>query len=84
MDSDAKYGGKWHKDIVRAVKKRLNMLRQATCRQDLSVMNSLQLKKRQGEEIYQIRVNDQYRFLIEFRNDDGKEAIYIIGFGDLH
>gem|GEM_PF-4088534 len=47
-------------------------------------MRSLQLKKRKGEEYHQIRINDQYRFLVEFKSKNSGELISIIKIGDLH
>jgi len=84
MAFDPAYKGKWPVAIVRAVRKVINIIMQATDRNDLYQMHSLRLKKRQGEEYHQIRINDQYRFLLEFKDAGGKEIISIIEMGDLH
>lgn len=84
MAFDPSYKGKWSAAIVRAVRKTVNIMMQATSRLDLYNMRSLQLKKRKGEEYHQIRINDQYRFLVEFKSKNSGELISIIKIGDLH
>uniref|UniRef100_A0A832H3H1 Plasmid maintenance system killer protein n=1 Tax=Oscillatoriales cyanobacterium SpSt-402 TaxID=2282168 RepID=A0A832H3H1_9CYAN len=86
MVYNANYKGKVSAQLVRAVRKLINLLIQAANRTDLYNLRSLHLEKLKGERKHQhsMRINDQYRLIVEFRKKNAHEKVYIIEIGDYH
>ena len=83
---DASYMGKWPLALVRAYRKRINQIMQVPNRQVLYKIASLRLEKLKGKEkhLYSVRINDQYRVLIQIRQDNNGETIVIVKIEDYH
>lgn len=81
---DVTYTGKRSATVVKKFRNRINLIRQAVNRTDLYALKSLRLEKLKGKRKQQhsIRLNDQYRLIVEFREESGNELVEIIEIGD--
>ena len=72
--------------LIRAFLKRVNIVKQAVDRRDLREIKSNHLEKLKGKRQHQhsLRLNDQYRLIIEFKHKEGKEIVSIIEIEDYH
>ncbi len=72
--------------LVRSYRKRINQIIQAPNRQALYAFKSLRLEKLKGkrEDQHSMRINDQYRLIIEFRKKNKHEKVIIINIEDYH
>lgn len=86
MFYNAHYKGKASAQLIRAVRKLITLLIQATNRTDLYSLRSLHLEKLKGVRKHQhsMRINDQFRLIVEFRKKNSHERIYVIEIGDYH
>lgn len=73
-------------NIIRAYRKLVNNIRTAETSNDLRALRSLRFEKLKGKRKHQhsLRVNDQYRLVVELGKKDGKEIIVIIDIEDYH
>lgn len=86
MANDSNYKGNWSPAIVKALRKRLNFIKQAIGQQDLYAFRSNHLEKLKGQRHGQhsIRLNNQYRLIIQFKTRQGKKIVSIIKIEDYH
>lgn len=72
--------------IVRAFRKVINLIRQAENSRDLYAFKSLQIEKLKGKEegFRSMRLNDQYRLVVEFGTKKGVEVVTVIRIEDYH
>lgn len=86
LATDVTYIGKRSATVVKKFRNRINRIRQAVNRTDLYALKSLRLEKLKGQRQHQysMRLNDQYRLIVEFRKENGKEIVNIIEIGDYH
>ncbi|MCK4787879.1 MAG: type II toxin-antitoxin system RelE/ParE family toxin [Desulfobacteraceae bacterium] len=83
---DETYVGKWSPALVRAYRKRVNQIRQASNQQVLYAFRSLRLEKLKGkmQGKYSMRINDQFRLIVRFAKKNGKDTVIIIKIEDYH
>lgn len=72
--------------VVKAYRKRLQGIRAAVDERDLFAIKSWRFKKLDGERYgeYQIRLNDQFRIILEIVQNDRGKTIRIVEVGDPH
>lgn len=72
--------------VVRAYRRRIAFIIGAPDERALRGMRSLRLEKLKGARSYQhsVRLNDQWRLIIEFRERKGKKVIRVVGIEDYH
>ena len=71
---------KWGPDLLKAYRKKINYLANAVDDRDLRQMKSLHLEKLSGDRkgTSSIRLNNQYRLILNFRTDiDGRTVIVL-------
>jgi HTH-type transcriptional regulator/antitoxin HigA len=71
---------------VRAFRRRIAFIRAARDERDLYAINANRLKKLQGDRAHQrsMRLNDQWRLIIEVEQHDAGNIIVIVGVEDYH
>lgn len=86
MAYSGKYKGRWPDSIVKAYRKRVTLIKQAKNSMDLYALHSLCLEKLKGKRQHEhsIRLNNQYRLIVEFATRDKKETIIIKKIEDYH
>lgn len=73
-------------DLVRSYRKKVTIIVNAQDQRDLRSMKSLHLEKLSGDlkGKHSIRLNRQWRLLLEFRNDGGTAVTAILKIDDYH
>jgi toxin HigB-1 len=72
--------------IVRAFRKCMQLIHAAQDERDLYAFKGLRFKKLQGGRVHQhsLRLNDQWRLIVEIEEDRPKNTICVIGIEDYH
>jgi proteic killer suppression protein len=72
--------------VEKAFRKRVQAIAAATDERDLYVMKSHRFEKLKGDREHQhsIRLNDQFRLILEIRKGNPKNVIVIVGIEDYH
>jgi proteic killer suppression protein len=86
LESDPTFTGGHSAAIVKAYRNRMNFIRQAPDERDLYAWKSLRFEKLQGNRNHQhsLRLNDQWRLIIEFDGVAPNKKIVIVGIEDYH
>lgn len=86
LESDPNYSGGHSPAIVKAYRNRMNFIRQAPDERDLYAWKSLRFEKLQGNRDHQhsLRLNDQWRLIIEFDGTSPNKKLVIVGIEDYH
>ena len=83
---DATYVAKgMNRDVIRAYRKTVQLIRAATDERDLYALRGLRLKQLQGDRAgrHSMRLNDQYRLIVTFKSD-GERIALVIELVDYH
>lgn len=86
LEVDPKFFGGYSAAIVKLYRSRINFIRQAQDERDLYGMKSLRFEKLKGDRSHQhsLRLNDQWRLILEFDGDAPNKAAVIVGIEDYH
>ena len=86
LETDASYAMGLSAAVVRAYRKRILMIRSATDERDFYAMKSLHFEKLLGKRQHQrsMRVNEQYRLIMEVREAKGGKEVRIVSLEDYH
>ena len=86
LERDAKYNAGFSEAIVKAFRKRMQMVRSATDERDLREMKSARFEKLKGQREHQhsMRLNDQWRLIVEMEEDGPIKIIRIVAIEDYH
>lgn len=87
LAEDASYAPqRWGADIIKAYRKKIQVLRAATDERDLFAMRSLRLEQLKGNRAgtSSIRLNDQFRLIVKFETDDEGRMVIVIEMVDYH
>lgn len=86
LETDARYIGKHSASIVSLYRKRLQTIRSAPDERDLYALKSLHFEKLQGKRSHQysIRLNDQWRLILEFKGKSPNKKVIIMAIADYH
>jgi len=85
LEVDPKFDGGWPQSIVHAFRKRMNMIRNApderTFRKSAGIHYE-KLKNRKDE--HSMKLNDQYRLTITFRQSNNQKIVVVLRIEDYH
>ncbi len=83
---DAKRDRAYPPGIGKAFRKRLQFIRDAGSERDLYAMYSHRFERLQGERQHQysMRLNDQWRLILEMEGDNPNKIIWIVAIEDYH
>lgn len=86
LDTDPHFNGGYAKEIVKAYRKRVQALRAASDTRPLYAMKSLHFEKLAGARSHQrsMRLNDQWRLILELRDGENGPIARIIDIEDYH
>jgi len=86
LERDANYTAGYDRAIVKAFRKRLWIIRNATDERDLRQMKSSHFEKLSGGRTGQcsMRLNDQWRLILEIKGKSPNKRIEIIEIADYH
>jgi toxin HigB-1 len=86
LETDASATGGYPASVVRAFRKRMQFIRAAPDERVFYQWKSLHFEKLKGDRSHQhsIRLNDQWRLIIEFEGEAPNKIILIVGIEDYH
>lgn len=86
LETDAEFGGGFAQAIVRAFRKRMQYIRAASDERDFYAMKSLHFEKLKGKRSHQhsMRLNDQWRLIVEMEGKGNDKVLVIVAIEDYH
>jgi|SRR5438128_8953187 len=86
LESDRNAGEGYSPAIVKAFRKRMQLIRAAPDERVLYEWKSLRFEKLKGDRSHQhsVRLNDQWRLIVEFEGEAPNKTIMIVGIEDYH
>ena len=86
LESDPPFTGGYSRAVVRAFRKRIQGIRSAIDERDFYGMKSWHFEKLKGHRNRQwsIRLNDQYRLILEFQGSGTNKKVRVVGIDDYH
>ncbi|MBX3734948.1 MAG: type II toxin-antitoxin system RelE/ParE family toxin [Verrucomicrobiae bacterium] len=86
LETDADFNAGCAPDIVRAYRRRVQSIRAAVDERDLYAVKGNRFEKLKGNRSHQrsIRLNDQWRLIVEIKQATPKNIIVILAIEDYH
>lgn len=86
LETDSQFTAGFSQEIVRAYRMRMQQIRGALDERDFYSLKSLRFEKLKGdrEGQYSIRLNLQWRLILEIRGKHPCKVVAIIGIADYH
>jgi proteic killer suppression protein len=86
LEQDPKYTAGYDAAIVKAFRKRMQLVRAATDERDFISMRSLNFERLKGKRQHQfsMRLNDQWRLILEIEGAGTNKKLLIVGIEDYH
>lgn len=86
LETDARFSGGFAGPIVSAFRRRLQLIRQAPDERDFYAMRSLNFEKLKGDRAgqYSMRLNAQWRLILELRGKGAEKVVRVLGIEDYH
>jgi proteic killer suppression protein len=86
LERSPKAGGGYPPNVVRAFRKCMQAIRSADDERVFRAMRSLHFEKLKGARTHQrsMRLNDQWRLVIEFEGEASSKVVVIVGIEDYH
>ena len=78
--------GRWSAKLIQIYRRRVAVIRAAKDRRDLYALSSLHLEKLEGKKKHQhsVKLDDQFRIILQFRKEDKREIVTIVDIEDYH
>ncbi len=86
LETEVNYSAGYSEAIVKAFRKRMQFIRSATDERDFYALKSLRFEKLKGNRDHQhsIRINDQWRLILEIQGESPSKVLIVIGIEDYH
>jgi toxin HigB-1 len=86
LETDGDFTAGFSQEIVRAFRKRVQVIRAALDERDLYAIRGNRFEKLKGNRTHQhsMRLNDQWRLIIEIKQASPKNIIVVIDIEDYH
>ncbi len=86
LESQHNFNAGFAREIVRAYRKRLHVIRSAPDERTFYELKSLHFEKLKGNRDHQrsMRLNDQWRLILEIKPSQPKNIMIIVGIEDYH
>lgn len=86
LETDAKFAAGFTAGVVSAYRKRLQMIRAATDERDFYNLKSLHFEKLKGNRSHQysMRLNDQWRLIVELHGKGQDKVVRVFGIEAYH
>lgn len=86
LETDHAFTGAWSQAIVKAFRRRMEQIRAAQDERDFYALKSLHFERLKGkrQEQHSMRLNDQYRLIIEIESQSSTKIVNIIKIEDYH
>lgn len=86
LELDPSYTAGFAQNVVRGFRKAMQAIRAAQDERDLYALKGLRLERLKGKRAHQhsVRINDQWRLILELRSDDRRKLAWIVSIEDYH
>lgn len=86
LETEPDYNGGYSEAIGKAYRRRIAFIRAAPDERDFYAMNSLNFERLKGnrEHQYSMRLNDQWRLILEFTGKAANKVVTVMGIEDYH
>jgi proteic killer suppression protein len=86
LETDRDFNAGFARDIVSAFRKRIQVIRAAVDERDLYAIRGNRFEKLKGSRAHQysMRLNDQWRLIIEIKQTSPKNTVIVIDIADYH
>lgn len=86
LETDPNFDAGYSEAIVKAFRKRMQQIRSAVDERDFYAINSLNFEKLSGARSHQhsMRLNKQWRLILEFEGEGVSKVVFVIGIEDYH
>lgn len=86
LETDPTAGAGWGQAVVRGFRKVMQAIRAAADERDLYALRGLRFEKLKGDRQCQhsLRINDQWRLIVELRGKGATKKVGVIGIEDYH
>lgn len=86
LETDAGHSGRFGGAVVKAFRKRMQQIRAATDERTFFAHRSLRFERLKGdrEGQHSMRLNDQWRLIVELRGEAPRKTVHIIEIVDYH
>jgi toxin HigB-1 len=86
LEVDAKYDAGFQQSLVSLFRRRMQQIRAAADERDFYSLKSLHFEKLKGDRSHQhsMRLNDQWRLILEFEGSAPNKTVVIIAIEDYH
>jgi proteic killer suppression protein len=86
LETDPTYNGGFGDAIVKAYRKRMQQIRAATDERTFYAHRSLHFEKPKGqrEGQHSMRLNDQWRLIVELRGEAPRKTVHVVEIVDYH
>ena len=86
LEIDARFTGGFAAAVVSAYRKRMQMIRGAPDERDFYALKALHFEKLKGKRSHQfsMRLNDQWRLILEFKGRSPNKVVVIVEIADYH
>jgi toxin HigB-1 len=86
LETDPSYSGGFGNAVVKAYRKAMQHIRAATDERTFYTRRSFRFEKLQGkrEGQFSMRLNDQWRLIVELRAEEAKKVVHVVEIADYH
>lgn len=86
LETDHDFNAGFGEEIVRGFRKVMRFVRSASDERDFRKMRSLNFEKLKGDRSHQhsLRVNQQYRIIVEIKSSTPKNIVVVVEIADYH
>ncbi len=85
LETDSSFDGGFSQAIVKAYRKRMQSIRAAPDERDFYAMRSLNFEKLKGPRSqHSMRLNDQWRLILEMEGKGKNKVLVVVGIEDYH
>lgn len=86
LETDPRFTAGFPAAIVSAFRKRIQLIRDVLDERDFYNLRSLRFEKLKGNRSHQhsMRLNDQFRLIVELQRKDQEKIVYVVGIEDYH
>jgi proteic killer suppression protein len=86
LETDLRFGGGFDRSAIKGFRKLMQVIRAAVDERDFYAMKSLHFEKLEGKRAHQrsMRINKQWRLIVELTGETPKKVLRVIGIEDYH
>lgn len=86
LETDPEYDAGYAEAIVKAYRRRIRTIKEAPDERDFYKLNSLNFERLKGDRDHQysMRLNDQWRLILEFAGRAPSKVVVVVGIEDYH